>query len=121
MREPDGAAHVRAELRELGNAEFYYLRLHGRNAKEWWDHAESEDRYNYFYSKEELEPFAEIVRDVRAQVKKAYLFLNNHFSAQSVANAAMIKQQLGESIEGAYPETFLARYPELAGVVKAIP
>ena len=25
---------------------FYYLRLHGRNAKEWWRHAAPEDRYD---------------------------------------------------------------------------
>jgi uncharacterized protein YecE (DUF72 family) len=38
---------------------FYYLRLHGRNAAQWWKHDKSEDRYNYLYSAEELEPFAE--------------------------------------------------------------
>ena len=38
---------------------FYYLRLHGRNAAQWWRHEKSEDRYNYLYSAEELEPFAE--------------------------------------------------------------
>ena len=25
---------------------FYYMRLHGRNAKQWWSHEKSEDRYN---------------------------------------------------------------------------
>ena len=29
----------------------------------------------------------------------------------------MIKQQLGEPIEGEYSPEFVARYPELAGVV----
>ena len=28
---------------------FYYLRLHGRNAAQWWNHEKSEDRYNYLY------------------------------------------------------------------------
>lgn len=42
---------------------------------------------------------------------------NNHFSAKSVANAVMLKLQLGEPIEGDYPPEFIARYPELAGVV----
>ena len=53
----------------------------------------------------------------RQLVKKLYLYTNNHFSAKSVANAAMIKQQLGEPIEGEYPPEFVERYPELAGVV----
>ena len=54
-------------------------------------------------------------------MKKLYLYTNNHFSAKSVANAAMIKRQLGEPLEGEYPPEFLARYPELAGAVNAAP
>jgi hypothetical protein len=46
-------------------------------------------------------------------VKKLYLYTNNHFSAKSVANANMIKQQLGEPIEGEYTPEFMARYPDL--------
>ena len=35
-----------------------------------------------------------------------------------MANAAMIKQQLGEPIDGEYPPEFLERYPDLKGAVK---
>jgi len=118
--EPKFKSSVRQDL-VGGNAEVYYLRLHGRNAKEWWDHAESEDRYNYFYSKEELEPFAEIVRDVRAITKKAYLFLNNHFSAQSVANAITLKKMLDEPITGKLPAEMIDRFPDLAGLAPILP
>ena len=38
---------------------FYYMRLHGRNAAQWWRHDKSEDRYNYLYSAGELKEFAE--------------------------------------------------------------
>jgi uncharacterized protein YecE (DUF72 family) len=99
---------------------FYYLRLHGRNAKQWWKHDKSEDRYNYLYSAAELQEFSDTVDAARHIVKKAYLYANNHFSAQSVANATMIKQQLGEPIEGEYPEAFVERYPQLAGVVNTM-
>jgi uncharacterized protein YecE (DUF72 family) len=92
---------------------FYYLRLHGRNAAQWWRHDKTEDRYDYLYSGQELREFADTMSAARALVKKSYLYTNNHFSAKSVANAAMIKQQLGEPIEGDYPEAFVARYPEL--------
>ena len=51
-------------------------------------------------------------------MKKLYLYTNNHFSAKSVANAAMIKRQLGEPIDGEYPDVFVERYPELAGIVR---
>ena len=33
---------------------FYYMRLHGRNAAQWWPHEQAEDRYNYLYSADEL-------------------------------------------------------------------
>jgi uncharacterized protein YecE (DUF72 family) len=98
---------------------FYYLRLHGRNAKQWWKHDKSEDRYNYLYSGDELQEFSDTIDAARRIVKKAYLYANNHFSAQSVANATMIKQQLGEPIEGEYPPEFIERYPQLKGAVKS--
>ena len=106
---------------QLPNIEgVYYVRLHGRNAEQWWQHEKSEDRYNYLYSASEVTEFVETVDAARAIVKKAYLYANNHFSAKSVANAAMIKQQLGEPVEGEYPEEFLSRYPALAGVAKPV-
>jgi uncharacterized protein YecE (DUF72 family) len=95
----------------------YYLRLHGRNAAQWWHHAKSEDRYNYLYSADELREFSTALGASQDIVKKAYLYTNNHFSAQSVANAAMIKHQVGLRVEGEYSEEFLKRFPELAGVV----
>jgi len=102
----------------LPNVEgFYYMRLHGRNAAKWWRHEKSEDRYDYLYSADELKEFAETADAAKQLVKKLYLYTNNHFSAKSVANAAMIKQQLGEPIEGAYPPEFIERYPELKGAL----
>ena len=100
---------------------FYYMRLHGRNAAKWWRHDKSEDRYDYLYSADELKEFSETAAAAREIVKKTYLYTNNHFSAKSVANAAMIKQQVGQPIEGEYPPEFLERYPELAGVVSSSP
>jgi uncharacterized protein YecE (DUF72 family) len=96
---------------------FYYMRLHGRNVDKWWRHDKSEDRYDYLYSAEELKPFTETADAARRLVKKLYMYTNNHFSAKSVANAAMIKQQLGEPVEGEYPPEFVERYPDLSGVV----
>jgi uncharacterized protein YecE (DUF72 family) len=100
---------------------FYYMRLHGRNADQWWRHDKSEDRYNYLYTSGELQEFADTADAARQLVKKTYLYTNNHFSAKSVANAAMIKKLLGEPIEGDYPREFVAEYPELAGSVNLIP
>ena len=94
---------------------FYYMRLHGRNAAQWWRTTSPRTATTTCI------PATSCRRSPRpptrrAQlVKKAYLYTNNHFSAKSVANAAMIKQQLGEPLDGEYPPEFVERYPELAG------
>ena len=100
---------------------FYYLRLHGRNAAQWWKHEKSEDRYNYLYSKEELDPIADAVEDASREVKKAYVYANNHFSAKSVTNAAILKYQLGQDLPGEYLEEMVQEYPDLKGIVKILP
>ena len=100
---------------------FYYLRLHGRNAAKWWNHEKSEDRYNYLYSPNELAPIAEAVEDAAREVKKAYIYANNHFSAKSVTNAAILKYQLGQDVPGEYPEEMVKEYPDLKGIVKILP
>lgn len=96
---------------------FFYVRLHGRNSAKWWKHDNAEDRYDYLYSKEELQPFGDALSAAKALVKKAYLYTNNHFSAQGVANAVMIKRQLAEPITGDYSPEFVSRFPELLGSV----
>jgi uncharacterized protein YecE (DUF72 family) len=100
---------------------FYYLRLHGRNAKQWWSHEQSEDRYNYLYSEDELKPFAETVQSARAQVKKLYAYLNNHFAAQSVADATVLRHLVGEPVTAPMPPELVERYPMLEGKVATLP
>jgi uncharacterized protein YecE (DUF72 family) len=93
------------------------MRLHGRNVEKWWRHEKSEDRYDYLYSADELKEFSETADAAKRLVKKLYLYTNNHFSAKSVANAVMIKRQLGEPIPGEYPPEFVARFPDLAPII----
>jgi len=118
--EPKFKLSIRQDLRPNVKS-FYYLRLHGRNAAQWWTHEKSEDRYNYLYSGDELEPFSGAIEKASRQVKKAYAYANNHFSAKSVANAAILKHQLGQDLPGEYPEEFVDRYPDLKGLVKLVP
>ena len=104
---------------------FYYMRLHGRNAAQWWRHDKSEDRYNYLYTADELREFSETAGAAKELVRKSYLYTNNHFSSKSVVNAVMLKAQLGQPIEGEYPEGLVEQYPEIAplveGRIKAAP
>jgi uncharacterized protein YecE (DUF72 family) len=96
---------------------FYYLRLHGRNAAEWWEHQASEDRYNYLYSERELAPFASAVTTAKALVKKQYVYMNNHFAAQAVADAAMLRHLLDDPVDAPMPAALVDRYPMLEGKV----
>ena len=95
----------------------YYMRLHGRNAESWWRHDAAEDRYNYHYSDAELKPIAETINAASRLVKKLYVYMNNHFAAKAVANAVVLKHTLGLPAKGEYPRAFIARYPEVAGIV----
>lgn len=96
----------------------FYMRLHGRNAANWWTHKASEDRYNYLYSSDELKPVADTVKEAVRATRKAYVYMNNHYSAKSVANAAVLLHQLGQEVPGTYPPEFAERYPEVAPIVK---
>lgn len=118
--EPKFKTSIRQDFRPNVRS-FYYLRLHGRNSAQWWAHEKSEDRYNYLYSASELEPFAEAADRASRAVKKAYMYANNHFSAKAVANAAILKHQLGQPLPGEYPEEFVEHYPDLKGLVKILP
>jgi len=46
------------------------------------------------------------------------MYLNNHFSAKAVANAAILKRDLGQLIPGDYEQEIVERYPELRDIVK---
>ena len=100
---------------------FWYMRLHGRNVANWWHHEKSEDRYDYLYSKEELEPFADAASATDEIVRKAYLYLNNHFSSKAVVNAAVLKSLVGQPVTGTYPPEMVERYPELKDLVEVAP
>lgn len=100
---------------------FYYMRLHGRNAEQWWEHESAEDRYNYLYSEAELKPIAQAVKTARALVKKQYIYMNNHFAAQAIADAAVLRHMLDEPVEGPMPAELVMRYPMLEGKVTTSP
>jgi len=98
---------------------FYYMRLHGRNATEWWRPKAPEDRYNYLYSDDELAPIADTLDAASALVRKAYAYTNNHFAAKSVVNALMLKARTGEALGGPLPRALEERYPELSDIAGA--
>ncbi len=68
-----------------------YFRFHGRNAEMWWK-GDSETRYRYLYSPEEIDELANRVKLAREQTKLAFAFFNNHWQGYAPRNAIdMIK------------------------------
>lgn len=118
--EPKFRQSIRQTLRPNVKG-FYYMRLHGRNAGQWWRHEHSEDRYNYLYSEAELTPIADAVNTARALVRRQYVYLNNHFAAQAVADAAVLRHMLDDPVEAPMPPELVTRYPMLAGKVTTSP
>lgn len=94
-----------------------YIRLHGRNAAKWWEHDEAEDRYDYLYSAAELRPVAGAAKTASSTSKRVLVYFNNHFSAKAVANAAVLKHEVGQPNPEDYPRELIDRYPELEGIV----
>lgn len=85
-----------------------YVRLHGRNYEKWFAHAETWERYNYLYSKKELEPWVERIESM-ARNRDTYVVTNNHFRGQAIVNAGEIKEALGQ--ESKVPPQVKETYP----------
>jgi uncharacterized protein YecE (DUF72 family) len=97
----------------LTTAQIGYVRLHGRNYHDWFrEKAPRDDRYNYLYSLDELEPWIARIKEIAAKTKEAYVITNNHFRGQAVVNALEIKSTLAEERIPA-PATLLQKYPAL--------
>jgi uncharacterized protein YecE (DUF72 family) len=95
-----------------------YFRFHGRNYKEWWSHAEAEDRYNYLYPASEQKQLADEVREVSERTSETYAFYNNHYGAKAAVNALQLDLALGAlRLTAPLPDSLVALYPqELEGL-----
>ncbi len=98
-----------------------YVRLHGRNYQNWFrDKAPRDERYNYLYSPDELDPWITRINEVAKQTRETYVITNNHFRGQAIVNAIEIKATLEEQRVPA-PESLFQFYPRLAESATAPP
>jgi uncharacterized protein YecE (DUF72 family) len=74
-----------------------YVRLHGRNAAQWWT-GDNVTRYDYAYSMEELAPWAERVAEIAAQTNETFVMFNNHARGRAAENAEMLEELLEERL-----------------------
>jgi uncharacterized protein YecE (DUF72 family) len=78
-------------------ADHAYVRFHGLNYKKWYS-GEGSERYNYLYSKEELEDWKPDLEKMKDEATKTvYVYFNNHPSGQAPANAKTMMGMLGIS------------------------
>ena len=90
-----------------------YVRLHGRNAANWFrSDAGRDDRYDYLYSVEELAPWVDKVDKIRSQTGNVYVITNNHYRGQAVVNAFELAAALGKG-DFDLPAHLVEAYPRL--------
>jgi uncharacterized protein YecE (DUF72 family) len=70
-----------------------YVRLHGRNAANWWGRGGG-DRYDYDYSEAELREWLQKIRELAAQAARTYVFFNNCHAGHAAANAMLMQEML---------------------------
>ena len=100
--------------------EFSYVRLHGRNYKNWFkENAGRDARYDYLYSKNELEGWVERIKNLGKKSAKIFVITNNHYRGQALANALQIKNMItGDKLD--IPGSLLEQFPALKEIINKI-
>jgi uncharacterized protein YecE (DUF72 family) len=100
-----------------------YVRLHGRRYDTWFSDdpaTPAHERYNYLYSTEELDPWAERIRDVQGRAGNTFVITNNHYQGKAVVNALQLISILrGNKVK--VPEPLRQHYPELEKIANEMP
>ena len=97
---------------EYSTAPVAYVRLHGRNYKEWFQSDNRNDRYNYLYTPLQLQPWKEKIERLGEKAGKTFAITNNHYKGKAAVNALELKGMLkGKKVKA--PTTLVEHYPEL--------
>jgi uncharacterized protein YecE (DUF72 family) len=79
----------------ITDAKTGYIRLHGRNEKDWFRQGAGRDaRYDYLYRPDEIEEWARRAREMIGKVGALFIIANNHFRGQALANAVELRSIL---------------------------
>ncbi len=98
-------------------APFAYIRLHGRNAENWFKEGAGRDqRYDYLYTEEELQPWVDRAQRFVQQVEDVYIITNNHYSGKAVVNALELQDMLGKERKH-IPTELINKYPRLIKIL----
>ena len=89
--EPKFPSSIAAEVPVT--ADMAYFRFHGRNAEMWWK-GDSETRYRYLYSGNEINELADKVKTASEQTSLTFALFNNHWQGYAPRNAVDMKKAL---------------------------
>jgi uncharacterized protein YecE (DUF72 family) len=93
-----------------------YIRLHGRNYKQWFGETNVRDRYDYLYSENELSQWKDRVTEVSGQTATTYVVANNHNLGKAAVNALELMNLLDQK-KVAVPPPLLNAYPVQLGPI----
>jgi len=89
-----------------------YVRLHGRNYEQWFEHEKPHDRYNYLYTEPQLAKWAGRIRNIAEKAETTFVVANNHFQGKAAVNGLQLKHQLtGRKVKA--PAVLVEHYPQL--------
>ena len=103
---------------ERATSSIGYVRLHGRRYDTWFSDdpaTPSHERYNYLYSLEELQPWADRIKTVSSRSQKTFVITNNHYQGKGIVNALeLIRLVTGNKVK--VPEPLRHHYPRLESI-----
>lgn len=80
---------------QVTDPETGYIRLHGRNMKNWFRKGAGRDaRYDYLYSPAELEEWSRRAGEMMGRVGSLFIITNNHFGGQAIANGLQLRSRI---------------------------
>lgn len=71
-----------------------YVRFHGRNSAKWWKHEQAYERYDYTYSRQELNEWLPRIKKLERMSDTTFVFANNHWRGQAVDTIRQLRAML---------------------------
>lgn len=96
-------------------AEVGYVRLHGRNYKQWFAETNVRDRYDYLYSENELQRWKQRAEEIAEKTEMTFVVSNNHNLGKSAVNALELRAMI-QTTKVDVPPTLVQHYPELSKI-----
>ncbi len=101
----------------IATGDVAYYRFHGRNEANWFSkEANRDQRYDYLYSDEELQPWVDNITEMEKRIEQIYVMTNNHYRGQAPVNALQMQAMLGGKPR--VPATLVEHYPVLKSLAK---